>query len=97
MQEAPTPTHQHNNIILVDWYSDDDKENPHNWSRSKKAFVAFVIGAYNFVVYMAASIYTPSENAFREEFGVNGAEGSLGLSLYVYANLLIRIYKSMIW
>jgi MFS transporter, DHA1 family, multidrug resistance protein len=46
--------HQHGNTILVDWYSDDDKENPQNWSRAKKAFVAFVIGAYSFVVYMAA-------------------------------------------
>lgn len=41
-----------NNTILVDWYSDDDKENPQNWSQSKKAFVAFVIGAYSFVVHL---------------------------------------------
>lgn len=27
---------QHNNTILVDWYSDDNKENPQNWSQSSR-------------------------------------------------------------
>ncbi|KAJ0413513.1 major facilitator superfamily domain-containing protein [Aspergillus carlsbadensis] len=69
--------------VRVDWYSANDEENPHNWSQGKKAFVLGVIGAYSFVVYMAAAIYTPSEGAFAEEFDVSGAEASLGLSLYV--------------
>ncbi|KAJ5903648.1 hypothetical protein N7504_006031 [Penicillium tannophilum] len=69
--------------FVVDWYSEADRENPHNWPTLKKAFVLVVIGAYSFVVYMAAPIYTPSENAFIDEFGVNNAEASLGLALYV--------------
>lgn len=78
------PTHDDGKPILVDWYGETDKEDPQNWSQLKKAFVLLVIGAYSFVVYMAAPIYTPSVNAFREEFNVNGAEGSLGLAIYVY-------------
>lgn len=70
--------------FIVKWYSEADGENPHNWPTLKKAFVLVVIGAYSFVVYMAAPIYTPSENAFIDEFGVNNAEASLGLALYVY-------------
>lgn len=70
--------------VPVEWYSENDEENPQNWSESKKAFVLFTIGIYSFVVYMAAPIYTPSENAFIDEFGVNNAEASLGLALYVY-------------
>ncbi|KAL3485007.1 major facilitator superfamily domain-containing protein [Aspergillus germanicus] len=70
-------------VTRVDWYSAEDEENPHNWSQSKKASVLGVIGAYSFVVYMAAAIYTPSEGAFAEEFDVGDAEASLGLSLYV--------------
>lgn len=70
--------------FTVDWYSEVDGENPHNWPTLKKAFVLVVIGAYSFVVYVAAPIYTPSENAFIDEFGVNNAEASLGLALYVY-------------
>ncbi|KAL4936731.1 hypothetical protein BDV06DRAFT_233082 [Aspergillus oleicola] len=78
------PLQFHNeNTIHVDWYSADDEENPHNWSQWKKAFVLVVIGAYSFVVYMAAAIYTPSESAFIEEFHVSSAESSLGLSLYI--------------
>lgn len=68
----------------VEWYSENDEENPQNWSNPKKAFVLFTIGIYSFVVYMAAPIYTPSENAFIKEFGVNNAEASLGLAIYVY-------------
>lgn len=76
----------------VEWDSKDDEENPQNWSKSKKAFVLFTIGIYSFVVYMAAPIYTPSENAFIEEFGVNNAEASLGLALYVYALIHIPFW-----
>lgn len=73
----------HESAVRVDWYTPDDDENPHNWSQTKKAFVLGVIGAYSFVVYMSAPIYTPSENAFVDEFHVNNAEASLGLALYV--------------
>lgn len=73
----------HGSTVRVDWYTQEDEENPHNWSQTKKAFVLGVIGAYSFVVYMSAPIYTPSEDAFVEEFVVNNAEASLGLALYV--------------
>ena len=76
--------HESEKAIPVEWYSENDEDNPQNWSQPKKAFVLFTIGIYSFVVYMAAPIYTPSENAFIEEFGVNNAEASLGLALYVY-------------
>lgn len=72
--------------IPVEWYAETDEENPQNWSRTKKGFVLFTIGIYSFVVYMAAPIYTPSENAFIDEFGVNNAEASLGLALYVFVS-----------
>ncbi|KAL2813443.1 MFS general substrate transporter [Aspergillus granulosus] len=78
------PLRFHNeSTIRVEWYSTEDEEDPHNWPQMKKAFVLGVIGAYSFVVYMAASIYTPSESAFGKEFHVSKAEASLGLSLYV--------------
>lgn len=77
----------------VNWHP-NDPENPHNWPSTKKAFVTFVIGFYSFVVYMSAPIYTPSVEAFRDEFGVNAAEGSLGLALYVYASLSLFLLSS---
>jgi DHA1 family multidrug resistance protein-like MFS transporter len=74
---------QNEKIIRVEWYSDTDEENPRNWTQAKKAFVTGVIGAYSFVVYMSAPIYTPGENSFIEEFHVSNAEAALGLAIYV--------------
>lgn len=93
-ENSPVPGLEHRSHensekpILVNWHP-DDPENPHNWPSFKKAFVAFVIGIYSFVVYMSAPIYTPGEDAFRDEFGVNAAEGSLGLALYVYVPFIL--------
>lgn len=88
LQWQPECTFYDEKTILVEWYPEHDEENAHNWSQPKKAFILFVIGIYSFVVYMAAPIYTPGENAFIEEFGVNNAEASLGLALYVYVKRL---------
>ncbi|KAJ5102524.1 hypothetical protein N7532_003053 [Penicillium argentinense] len=74
---------QHQKTIHVNWYSENDEDNPQLWPQAKKAFVAGVIGAYSFVVYMSAPIYTPSESAFMEEFHASNSEASLGLALYV--------------
>lgn len=74
---------QNEKSIRVEWYSDTDEENPQSWSQAKKAFVTGVIGAYSFVVYMSAPIYTPGENSFMDEFHVSSAEAALGLAIYV--------------
>lgn len=91
MQEAPTPTQHHPGRLVFG----QRQRKPVGLVPTKESICGVYIGAYSFVVYMAAPIYTASENAFREEFGVNGAEGSLGLALYVYVNLFIRIYKGI--
>jgi DHA1 family multidrug resistance protein-like MFS transporter len=70
-------------IILVDWYSTDDPENPQNWSLSKKSWVTWVLWAYTFVVYCASAIYTPSEQGVMVAFNVGIPKAALGLSIYV--------------
>ncbi|MCJ1248117.1 hypothetical protein MMC30_005332 [Trapelia coarctata] len=77
------PTLTSDGIILVDWYTTDDPENPQNWSFAKKNFVAFLICFYTFSVYIGSAIYTPSTNAVTEVFGVSVTAASLGLALYV--------------
>jgi DHA1 family multidrug resistance protein-like MFS transporter len=37
------PTKTADGVILVDWYTTDDPENPANWSLRKKAFIAVQI------------------------------------------------------
>ena len=77
------PQKTEDGIILVDWYTTDDPENPQNWQFSKKAWVTFVLWVYTFVVYCASAIYTPSEFGVMEEFVVGIPKAALGLSMYV--------------
>ena len=77
------PTLTSDGVILVDWYTTDDPENPQNWSFAKKNFVAFLICIYTFSVYIGSAIYTPSTVAVTEVFGVSLTAASLGLALYV--------------
>lgn len=43
-------------IILVDWYTTDDPENPQNWSSKKKFLVVMQIYIYTLAVYMGSAI-----------------------------------------
>ncbi|GAW18216.1 hypothetical protein ANO14919_076900 [Xylariales sp. No.14919] len=70
-------------IILVDWYSTDDPENPRNWTNLRRIFVSLIICFYTFVVYTSSAIYINSESGLVKEFGVNATGASLGLALYV--------------
>jgi DHA1 family multidrug resistance protein-like MFS transporter len=72
-------------VVLVDWYSEDDPANPHNWSPGKKLWVGFLICLYTFVVYTGSAIYTSSIPQVIEKFHITAVEASLPLSLYVLA------------
>ncbi|SPO28998.1 probable FLR1 - Putative H+ antiporter involved in multidrug resistance [Ustilago trichophora] len=69
---------------LVDWYGDQDPDNPQNWSWSEKAFVAGLICLYTFTVYLGSSIYTPSVMGVMQQFKVSYAAANLGLALFVF-------------
>ncbi|KAL7921906.1 MFS general substrate transporter [Trichoderma austrokoningii] len=69
--------------VLVDWYTTDDPENPHNWSSFKKILVTTIICIYTFIVYSASSIYAPSVEGVSEHFGVSIIAAELGLALFV--------------
>lgn len=78
-----TPARTADGVILVDWYTTDDLDNPQNWSQAKKAWTAFLIDMYTFVVYASSSIYISSQLLIMERFGVQEFKASLGLALYV--------------
>jgi DHA1 family multidrug resistance protein-like MFS transporter len=82
-EKAHTPQKQGNDTTVVTWYSDTDPENPHNWSRGKKAWVGFLILIYTLSVYIGASLYTASVADIVSIFGVSEVAASLGLALYV--------------
>lgn len=68
---------------LVDWSGPDDPSNPQNWPLSQKVIITFIVAVYTFAVYVGSSIYTSSQEAVIEVFGVSHVESSLGLALYV--------------
>ena len=70
-------------VVLVDWYTTDDAENPQNWSRGKKGLVILQVYLYTLAVYMGSAIYTPSEPYVIKALGVSATVASLGLALYV--------------
>ncbi|KAI9818494.1 MAG: hypothetical protein M1827_000553 [Pycnora praestabilis] len=82
---AIVPQRTTDGIILVDWYTTDDPENPQNWSTGKKGFTTLQICLYTFAVYTGSAIYSTSEQGVMERFGVGSTAASLGLALYVLA------------
>ncbi|KLP19409.1 FLR1-putative H+ antiporter regulated by yAP-1 and involved in multidrug resistance [Fusarium fujikuroi] len=78
-----TPNVTANGIILVAWYSNQDPENPQNWSSLRRALVGLIICFYTFVVYLSSAIYSPSVEGVMEKFGVSNLEATLGLAMYV--------------
>lgn len=79
------PETQDDGIILVDWYTTDDAENPQNWLFSRKLVVLLQLLMYTMGVYMGSAIYTPSISGVMERFGVEIGAASMGVSMYVLA------------
>jgi MFS transporter, DHA1 family, multidrug resistance protein len=77
------PTRTEDGVILVDWYTTDDPENPQNWSSMRKAGATSIIVFYTFVAYCASAIYTSSVPGIMERFDVGPTKASLLLSMYV--------------
>jgi MFS transporter, DHA1 family, multidrug resistance protein len=72
-----------NNMTVITWYSDDDPDNPHNWSFAKKMWVSILLLVYTVSIYIGSSLYTASEPDIMRIFGVSETAAALGLSLYV--------------
>ena len=79
------PERTHDGLILVDFYTTEDPENPQNWSLARKGVATLQICLYTLAVYMGSAIYTPSISGIEEAFGVSITVASLGLALYVLA------------
>jgi DHA1 family multidrug resistance protein-like MFS transporter len=89
--QAIAPTKTADGLILAEWYTTTDSANPQNWSRGKKAWSAFLICLYTFIVYAGSSIYVSSTLLVMERFGVGAFKASLGLALYVLGRSSIRL------
>ncbi|CZR60891.1 related to FLR1-Putative H+ antiporter regulated by yAP-1 and involved in multidrug resistance [Phialocephala subalpina] len=68
---------------IVTWFSEDDPENPMNWSMGKKHFVTFLICLLTFSVYIGSAIYSAGTQEITQVFGVSQVAATLGLTLFV--------------
>lgn len=74
-----------NGDTIVTWYSQDDPDNPHNWSSLKKLWVGVLLFVYTFAVYVGSSLYTTGESDIIQIYGVSDVVATVGLTLYVIA------------
>lgn len=81
----PLPQVQVNDkdTIVVDWYGDDDPENPVNWSKAKKILVTVCINILTFSVYAGSSIATPGIEGMIKEYNVSLTKGTMTLSVFI--------------
>ncbi|KAG0650048.1 Caffeine resistance 5 [Hyphodiscus hymeniophilus] len=70
-------------VTIITWYSDNDPENPQNWSLPKKIFVTGLICLLTFAVYIGSAIYSAGTQGVMERFGVSQVAATLGLTLFV--------------
>lgn len=83
-------------VIIVDWYSDTDPENPRNWALPKRALVTVLISSYTFAAYAGSSIIAPAFPGIMEEFHVSQRQAALGMTLFVAALGIGPVFLSAI-
>lgn len=69
--------------IIVDWYGDNDPENPKNWAVGKKVWLVLAMGLLTISIYMATSIYTPGVPDMMEELNTTQVKAILPLTAFV--------------
>lgn len=64
-------------------FSDDDAQNPRNWTTRRKGLLTFLLGMLAFAGSLGSSIIAPANSAIAQEFNVSHEVVTLTISLYV--------------
>ena len=85
IEEKPaTSTNANNEPKLVTWESADDKENPKNWSKTRKWRATVSISAFVLMNTLSSTIIAPALPHIADSLNVtNDAEKTLILSIFV--------------
>ena len=70
-------------VCIIEWFGNNDQENPMNWSSSKKVFVTAEICLLTTSVYIGSAIYSAGTETVMMDFGVSQVAATLGLTLFV--------------
>jgi hypothetical protein len=68
---------------LVDWNGSNDRKNPHNWPKWKKALCTISMGTLNFCVTFSSSVMTSTVKPLAKQFEVSDTVATLATSLFV--------------
>lgn len=79
------PQRTEDGYILVDWYTNNDPENPQNWPKYARVSVTVLMCAYSWVVYTASSTVAPCVAGIIQDFGIDSEDASLPLVSFVLA------------
>jgi DHA1 family multidrug resistance protein-like MFS transporter len=81
--ERPPTSMTEPDPYLVDWYGEDDRDNPQAWPRWKKILFTSQLMLLTTSVYMGSSIVSPGIPLIAETFGVGRVTATLALTLFV--------------
>ncbi|UZJ54149.1 hypothetical protein CBS101457_003469 [Exobasidium rhododendri] len=81
--EGPPTSMTEPDPYLVDWYGEDDPDNPQAWSNLKKVMFTCQLMLLTTSVYMGSSIVSPGIPLIAEYFGVGRVPATLALTLFV--------------
>lgn len=83
VDQEESPTEPAHNYIVVDWYDDNDQENPQNWSTGKKTWIVLATGLLTVSIYMGSSIYTPAVPDMMIDLNTTQVKAILPLTVFV--------------
>lgn len=72
-----------NGYIVIDWYDDNDPENPQNWSNLKVGWIMSLTGLLCLAIYMGSSVYTPGVAAMMEDLNTTQVKAILPLTCFI--------------
>lgn len=74
--------------LLLDWDSPDDKGNPQNWSKWKKAFHLYVLSELGLATTVGTSSFSPAIEGVANHFHVSHVAATIPLTIYVLGQAL---------
>ena len=68
---------------VIDWQSDEDPDNPQNWSYGRKFFLMFIVSMSAMATVFGSAIAGPASPGVQKEFHIGTAPAALMVALYV--------------
>lgn len=84
--------HEKDKIILVDWDSDDDPENPMNWPLAKKYITTAMLCMMCLFIGLATAAYSSGITPMCQELGCSEEVGRVGLFLFNGAFSIVPLF-----